>query len=336
MLHDTAPNQRSAYRSSMAGNIDQARFEHLAGRGGDRALVASLAAGARRGEEGAAADLAAMLVHVAAVAPEGLADCYDGATEGWTGSAPRAERLVVETDEQDDPLSAEFWSAFWSLVLDPDLGRDAGEITVRTAALTGHMSPSFVDRSAATALHFPGVSTALAADDPRPFTMTQLAACPKGSLGGDLHALLVDNDFDLEVLPRDELALATLPEPLGYLNSRILQCHDLWHLLAGYRTTILHEVAISGFQLGQFGHHYSSMFLAVTVTKVALDQAAGLDLILDTIFSGWAHGRETPPLLGLPWEDIWHEPIDTIRAAHGVQPYPCPYPADLVELLLAG
>ena len=69
-----------------------------------------------------------------------------------------------------------------------------------------------------------------------------------------------------------------------------------------------------GFQLGQFGHHYSSMFLAVTVTKVALDQAAGLDLILDTIFSGWAHGRETPPLLGLPWEDIWHEPIDTIRA----------------------
>lgn len=320
----------------MTAEIDRAHFEQLAQHGGDRALATSLAAEVRAGNEAAACELAALLVHVAMVAPEGLPELYDGSTEGWTGAAPSAPPLLIEQVADDEPLTADFWHDFWALVLDPEVGRNAGEITVRTAALAVHTPDAFRTRLARAALHYPGVIEALAAGDPTPFTMTQLAACPKGSLGGDLHDLIVDNHFDLEVLPREELAFSSLPVPLGFVNSRILQCHDLWHLLAGYRPTILQEVAISGFQLAQFGHHYSSMFLAVTVTKVALSQPAALELMLDTIFSGWAHGRETPPMLGLPWEEIWHEPIDAIRTAHGITPYASPYPADLLEVLLAG
>ncbi|MGB8857640.1 MAG: Coq4 family protein [Ilumatobacteraceae bacterium] len=320
----------------MPETFDRTRFERIAQEGGDRALTASLAVAVRSGAEAAAADLAALLLHVATIAPEALPEYYDGAAEGWTGRAPSAEPIIVGHEGDNGAMSDAFWPAFWALVLDPEVGRNAGEITVRTAALTALMSPAFGARLATTALHYPGVAAALAVGDPQPFTMAQLTVCPKGSLGGDLHDLIVDNSFDLEVLPRDQLALSTLPVPLGYLNSRILQCHDLWHLLAGYDTTILHEVAISAFQLAQFGHHYSSVFLAVTVTKVALSQPAALELMLDTILSGWTHGRETPPLLGLPWEAIWHEPIETIRATHGVAAFASPYPANLLELLLAG
>lgn len=320
----------------MTDGFDRARFQQLAQHGGDRASATSLARSVRGEDNAAACDLAALLVHVAMAAPEGLPELYDGATAGWTGAAPSAPSLIIEQPAEHEPLTTEFWHDFWALVLDPDVGRNAGEITVRTAALAAHTSDAFRSRSAAATLRYPGVAEALAAGDPTPFTLAQLAACPKGSLGGDLHDLIVDNNFALEVLPREQLAFASLPVPLGFVNSRILQCHDLWHLLAGYRPTILQEVAISGFQLGQFGHHYSSMFLAVTVTKVALSSPPALELMLDTIFSGWAHGRDTPPLLGLQWEDIWHEPIDTIRAAHGITPYASPYPADLLELLLAG
>ncbi|MEQ1699380.1 MAG: Coq4 family protein [Ilumatobacteraceae bacterium] len=320
----------------MTDALDRGRFEQLAAHGGARALATSLAASVRVGDEAAALDLAALLVHVAMVEPEGLPEIYDGATEGWSGTAPSAAPLVIERTATDEAPTAECWDDFWALVLDPEVGRNAGEITGRTAALAAHTSDTFRARLAATTLHYPGVIEALAAGDPTPFTMPQLASCPKGSLGGDLHDLIVDNNFDLEVLPREQLAFSSLPVPLGFVNSRILQCHDLWHLLAGYRPTILQEVAISGFQLAQFGHHYSSMFLAVTVTKVAITSPPALELMLDTIFSGWAHGRDTPPLLGLPWEDIWHEPIHTIRATHGITPYPSPYPADLLELLLSG
>lgn len=125
---------------------------------------------------------------------------------------------------------------------------------------------------------------------------------------------MVDNGFDLEVLDRGALGLAELPPPLDYLNVRILQCHDIWHAVAGYETTGLHEVAISGFQMGQFGHLYSSLFLGVVLTKVAFTQPfEGFGFLLDTILSAYRHGRESPPLLGVDWESIWDRPVDAIR-----------------------
>jgi len=137
------------------------------------------------------------------------------------------------------------------------------------------------------------------------------------------------------VLDRESLGLADLPAPLDYLNARILQCHDLWHLLAGYRTTALHEIAISAFQMAQFGHHYSSMFLAVVLTKIAATQPDAIGLFLDTILTAWTHGRETPPLIGLDWETIWDRPLETLRAELGVTAYSSPHPADLFEQLRA-
>ncbi|MBS0332445.1 MAG: hypothetical protein JSS35_06730, partial [Proteobacteria bacterium] len=147
------------------------------------------------------------------------------------------------------------------------------------------------------------------------------------------HSLIVDNGFDLEVLDRKALGLDGLPPPLDYLNARILQCHDLWHLVAGYRTTALHEVAISGFQLGQFGHHYSSMFLAMVLTRLAFERPEGGAILLPTILSGYVHGRHTPPLLPVRWEAVWAQPLAAVRAKLGVTPYDSPFPADLFEQL---
>jgi ubiquinone biosynthesis protein Coq4 len=168
---------------------------------------------------------------------------------------------------------------------------------------------------------------------PRRVRLETLARCPPGSLGGQFHALIVDNGFDLEVLDRDALGLDKLPPPLDYLNARILQCHDLWHITGGYRTTALHEVAISAFQLGQFGHHYSSMFLGMVLTRVAFERPEGGAIMLPTILSAWTHGRRTPPLLGVDWEAVWDKPLDQVRRNLGVTPYVSPFPADLFEQL---
>ena len=269
---------------------------------------------------------------MAAAAPEHLVEVYDGLAEGWLGRAPASPAIGAEAEPGAVP--GPLWDAFWELVFDPQAGRDPADITVRTAALTGLLHPEFHRRVAAMALRYPGVAEAAAAGIPPRFTLDALAACPAGSLGGQLHALVVDDGFDLEVLDRDALALAGLPAPLDYLNVRILQCHDIWHLVAGYETTGLHEVAISGFQMGQFGHQYSSMFLALVLTKVAFTEPfEGAGFLLDTILSSYNHGRETPPLLGVEWEAIWDRPVSDIRSARGVVPYDSPYPAGLLEQL---
>ena len=151
------------------------------------------------------------------------------------------------------------------------------------------------------------------------------------SLGGSLHSFVVENGFDLEVLDRDTLGLTDLPYPLDYLNVRILQCHDIWHMVADHKTSGLHEVSVSGFQMAQFGHQYSSMFLGMVLAKVAFTAPDAFAFTLDTILTGYRHGRQTPPLLGVEWETLWDRPIPDIRQTLGVTAYESPYPAWILE-----
>src|SRR5262245_12356083 len=156
-------------------------------------------------------------------------------------------------------VSPDLWAPFWAF-LDDESKMDAGTFTMRTAGLGQFVDAGFAQRAGEASLAYPGVAAAVAQGWPPKFQLSDLAACPSNSLGGEFHRLIVDKKFDLEVLDRDALGLSKLRPPLDYLNARALQCHDLWHIVGGYHTTALHEVAISAFQLSQFGHNYSAQF----------------------------------------------------------------------------
>jgi ubiquinone biosynthesis protein Coq4 len=161
--------------------------------------------------------------------------------------------------------------------------------------------------------------------------LATLAAQPEDSLGHDYYRLIIDNKFDLEVLDREAIGLGRLPPALAYLNTRILQMHDIWHLAGGYETTALHEVAISSFQLGQFGHNYSAMFLAVVVASGRFAFPSGLTVLLQVMAEAWRHSRTTPSFMAIPWEAEWHRPLAALRVKFGIEPYRSLIPADLVE-----
>ena len=86
---------------------------------------------------------------------------------------------MIEAHGAPEPIPAAFWDSFWSLVDDPVANLDAGEVTVRTAALAGTL-PDLQGRVARCAGLYPGVSAAAAAGYPKPFTLEALARCPTG------------------------------------------------------------------------------------------------------------------------------------------------------------
>ena len=276
-------------------------------------------------------ELAAALAHAAFAAPERIAETYDAAATGWRDAAIEGPTVTPQPHDPA-PISAAFWSALWAHL--DQAPTTPGEVTLGAAGLGAHLDESLKARSARAALAYPDVREAAAHGEPPRFRLEDLARCPKGSLGATFHDLIVDNGFDLEVLDRDSLGLDMLPAPLGYLNARILQCHDLWHIVAGYDTTALHEVGISAFQLAQFGHGYSAIFLAVVATRSAADPAM-FAILMDVIFDAWRHGRQTPPLIAIPWEAVWSQPTEAVRARFGITPFASPYPADLFEGLRA-
>ena len=294
-------------------------------------LARDLRAAGKRAAPETRIELASHLAHAAFLAPDQVAEVYDALSAGWTGSAVNAKpisTLGTAPEQAPDGL----WAAWYAVVEDALAGElDALAITERTAALGGMMPERFTARVAEMSYLYPGIRQAAGSELPDHVTLGTLAACPAGSLGRQFHDLIVDNTFDLEVLDRDELGLSDLPAPLDYLNTRILQAHDLWHIAAGYETTALHEIAISAFQMAQFGHNYSAQFLSVTAAVGAKAPARGFGVLMDTVTSAWVHGRETSPMMLIDWETEWHRPVDDIRQTFGIAPYKRPYPANLIE-----
>ena len=69
------------------------------------------------------------------------------------------------------------------------------------------------------------------------------------------------------------------------------------------------------------------------VTRIAFERPEGGAIMLPVILSAWAHGRRTPPLLGVDWPAIWNKPLADVRTFLSVTPYVSPFPADLFEQL---
>jgi ubiquinone biosynthesis protein Coq4 len=287
---------------------------------------------AKTGDQAAVERVCVALARVAFATPEAIVPIYDAVARGWLGLA--ADALASPSpgglDRRED-VPAPLWAAFWGIVDDTRGTMSASEITARVAALADLLPPGFAARAEAAARAYPGAADAASRPVPPPLRLETLAALPDGSLGHDFWRLITENKFDLEVLDREAIGLQHLSPALRYLNTRILQMHDVWHLVGGYRTTALHEIAISAFQLAQFGHNYSAMFLATVTTATWCNVPLALGILLQTIAEAWRHGRTTPPFMAIPWEEEWHRPVAAIRERHGIVPFASLLPADLIE-----
>lgn len=284
------------------------------------------------GDEAARLDLCAALLHAGFRNPHSIPALYDALADGWLGNSGTYPTKAPEFDVQACAFTDQFWSALWQL-LDGAENLDALNLTANVAALGGTLDARFGELAEAFARSHPGSANAHHQTPPPMISLQELSSAPADSLAGALHRMLVDNGYDAEVLDRQALGLDDLPPGLSYLNTRILQMHDVWHLAAGYRTTSLHEIAISSFQLGQFGHNYSAMFLAVVLTIASTTRPEGLPILLQIIAEAWRHGRTTPALMAINWEQEWHKPIATIRKEQGIQAFKSVLPADLLETL---
>ncbi len=294
----------------------------------DSATIAAAVAAAKRGKSDGRLQLSAAMAWVAYACPDACEAVCDNIASAWLGSGPTPE---IPVGLPEAPLEDSFWSAFWAVVDGHDEGYDALSITVAVAALAGAVHPRMAELAEHQARHHRGSAEAVKKPVPDRTDIEALAGCPPGSLGRSLHTMIVENGYDPEVLDREAIALSELPHSLHYLNARILQMHDVWHLVAGYETTSSNEIAISAFQLAQFGHNYSSMFLAAVLAISTFKEPLGFTILMQIICEAWQHGRETPVMMDIEWEKEWNNSLESIRSAHKIPTYQSIFPADLLE-----
>jgi ubiquinone biosynthesis protein Coq4 len=305
--------------------LDRAEFQQRVVQPDMRALAQAVRL-AKQGRFEGREVITAALAWAAFACPAAITAIYDTVANSWLGSGdmvPLPEQLAVA------PLEDSFWEAFWTVVDGQDY--DATSITVAVAALGGALHPSMEQISENAARAHPGAAAALTHAVPGRTDVEVLATCPEGSLGYTLYRMIVDNGYDLEVLDREAIQLGELPQALQYLNVRILQMHDVWHLVAGYTTSGSHEIAISAFQLAQFGHNYSAMFLAVGAMMSHANQSRAFPILMQLMMEAWEHGRRTPAMMDIEWEREWRTPIPELRQKYSIEKYRSVLPDDLLE-----
>lgn len=294
----------------------------------DASSIADAVAAAKRGSAEGRIQLSGAMAWVAYSCPQATDAVCDNIASAWLGSGARPE---IPMDLPEAPLEDSFWESFWTVIDGHDEGYDAITITVAVAALAGAVHPRFGELADQLARNHKGAVEAIKNPVPGHTDVEMLGSCPDGSLGRSLYAMIIENGYDPEVLDRESIALSELPHSLHYLNARILQMHDVWHLVAGYETTSSNEIAISAFQLAQFGHNYSSMFLAAVMAISTLKEPRGFTILMQIITEAWQHGRETPVMMNIEWEQEWNNSLASIRREHNIPQYHSIFPADLLE-----
>ncbi|MCX2978589.1 Coq4 family protein [Candidatus Marimicrobium litorale] len=294
----------------------------------DSDTIQRAVADAKRGRREGRLQLTAAMAWAAFACPDACPAICDAIASAWLGRGPIPE---VPRGLPEAPIEATFWETFWATVDGPEEGYDAISITVAVAALGDALHEDFGTLAEQHALNHPGAAAAQRNPIPGYTDMSPLATCPEDSLGYALHRLILDNGYDPEVLKRDDIGLQELPRALHYLNARILQMHEVWHLVAGYETTSSGEIAISGFQLAQFGHNYSSMFLAVGMAIGAFKEPHGFNVAMQIISEGLEHGRNSPCMMDINWEDEWNSSLEDIRAKYNIPRYKSVFPQDIIE-----
>lgn len=263
----------------------------------------------------------AVLARAAFVLPEAGLAVYDRLAALFLDGTPlvfEARALGAEVERllaAPGRLAPELPPALWAVV-EGGVGED---ITPRVAALGGVHPPALRDACARAMRQHPGVEEFQRRPAMLRLTMEHIQQRPSGTLGDTLYRLIVDNGYDLDVLD-PETVTGYHPE-LDAPNRYILQAHEIWHLVGGYSTSPGHEVAISGFQLAQFGHPYSRDFLAAIVALTAFTAPVTACFVLQLTFEGWRHGRRTPPLTLVDWHRSLGDSVETIRAREGITPY---------------
>jgi ubiquinone biosynthesis protein COQ4 len=143
-----------------------------------------------------------------------------------------------------------------------------------------------------------------------------LRRLPASTLGGAYARHLDDNG-----LSADYQAAATRhveDEDIAYLMRRFRQTHDVWHALLGLGVAGHEEVVIHAFSWGQLRLPVSAMVVAFgTLKHIVGERRWGA--LSHSLREAYTVGRDAQPLLSVVWEDAWHEPIDEVRARHGVR-----------------
>lgn len=106
----------------------------------------------------------------------------------------------------------------------------------------------------------------------------------------------------------------------AYMELRLSQTHDIWHIVTGFDVSSIGEIGLQAFHLPQFPYPLAAMLLANSLMSSTLLAPEELPKLLDAIDLGWQMGKAAKPLFAQKWEEAWDKPLVQWQAELNIQP----------------
>lgn len=304
-------------------------FQQVTSRISGEELIEALEA-AREGDATGQLQVAATMTWAAFSCPDAIKPVYDNISTVWLGNGVHRE---IDKGLPEAPLEAGFWEEYWNVVEDSKKGVIPSRANARISALgILEAHPGFMSIAERSVQNDTRVRSAIVGAPSDGLQPDALRTCPAGSLGQTLYQMIVGHGYSLELIERRLNYASSLPRLLRRVNTRVLQMHRPWELVAGYDTGGAHQIAYGGFQVAQFGLHQAAMVLASFATIGCFLAPTGFYILLYLIAEGWRHGETSPDFLEIDWESEWVHPIETIRMRHGISPFRSVFSKNLLEV----
>jgi ubiquinone biosynthesis protein COQ4 len=110
---------------------------------------------------------------------------------------------------------------------------------------------------------------------------------------------------DNHITPRDKY---------HWLRMRILETHEIWHVVIGLDTDEAGDVACQGVYFSQYVNGQSAMVLSGAVLQTIFkDDMGKSQKLIDCFVKGYVLGKKCKPLLPVKWEEHFQDDLDELR-----------------------
>ena len=105
-----------------------------------------------------------------------------------------------------------------------------------------------------------------------------------------------------------------------YIELRLSQTHDLWHVLTGFDTSPMGEIGLQAFHLPQFPYPLATLLIANSLISSTLMEPNLLPELIEAIAQGFQMGKAAKPLFSQRWEDHWEKPLSQWQRELNIHP----------------
>ncbi|MBK6737047.1 MAG: hypothetical protein IPG64_03685 [Haliea sp.] len=150
-----------------------------------------------------------------------------------------------------------------------------------------------------------------------------LSALPAGSLGRAYFDWTSTRDFTADGLAKEisRQVGRELDNPRATMGARVVDMHDLWHILNGWDSDIFGEIHLLGYSYAQLGG-WAWLILGVIANSILATKGRfeGIGYLRNAM----RRGRKAALLVAVDWEAMLPLPLDEVRQRLSIAP-PEPY-----------